>query len=134
MSLSGKDLQRAAREVADGLPDTSSGYPFTEHLRVWKVAGKVFLIVTEDDPDLEIITAKVDPDDGDALRRDYPSISRGHYLDKAHWISIAAGEGITRTLVEDLVLGSYEQVEQQLPVKDRPESDDRAGPAKETGP
>lgn len=133
MSLSGKDLQRAAREVADRLPGTSSGYPFTKHLRVWKVAGKIFLIVTEDDRELEIITVKADPDYGDALRRDHPAISRGRYLDKTHWVSIAAGEGITRTLVEDLVLGSYDQVEQRLPVKDRPESDDRARPGREEG-
>ena len=110
VSLGGQDVQRVAREVADGLPGTSSGYPFTPHLRVWKVAGKVFLIVTEDDPDSEIITVKVDPGRGDALRRDHPSISRGRYLDKAHWISVAAGPGVTRPLVEDLVHGSYELV------------------------
>lgn len=120
MSLDGQSVQRIAQETADGLPGTSSGYPFTKHLRVWKVAGKVFLIVTEDDPELRIITLKVDPDLGDGLRREHESISRGRYLDKQHWISIAAGQGITRTLVEDLVHGSYELAEEKLPVKDRP--------------
>lgn len=75
---------------------------------MWKVAGKVFLIVTEADPELEIITVKVDPDLGDALRHEHATISRGRYFHKAHWISIAAGEGITRDLVEDLVHGSYQ--------------------------
>ncbi|WP_129658404.1 MmcQ/YjbR family DNA-binding protein [Rothia halotolerans] len=121
MSLRGENLQQIAREVAEELPGTSSGYPFTEHLRVWKVAGKVFLIITEDDPDLEIITVKVEPGHGDALRRDHASISRGRYLDKEHWISIAAGKSITRCLVEDLVHGSYELAEDQAPVRDRPE-------------
>lgn len=121
MTLDGEEVQRIAREVADRLPDTSSGYPFTPHLRVWKVAGKVFLIVTEDDPEQQIVTLKVDSHHGDALRRDHSTISRGHYLDKNHWVSIAAGRGITRTLVEDLVHGSYELVAETLPGKDRPE-------------
>ncbi|HEY9563883.1 MAG TPA: MmcQ/YjbR family DNA-binding protein [Nocardioides sp.] len=108
MSLSVPEVQQIAAEVADDLPGTTSGYPFTRHLRVWKVAGKVFLIVTEDDPELEIITVKVDPDHGDALRQEHATISRGRYFHKAHWISIAGGEGITDDLVDDLVHGSYE--------------------------
>lgn len=123
MSLTGTKLQRVAAEAADRLPGTSSGHPFTSHLRVWKVAGKVFLIITEDDPELEIITVKVDPRLGDALRRDHASISRGRYLDKEHWISIAAGDGVTRSLVEGLVHDSYELAEQQAPAKDHPEED-----------
>ncbi|MBT2514739.1 MmcQ/YjbR family DNA-binding protein [Arthrobacter sp. ISL-30] len=114
-------MQRIARQVAEGLPETSSGYPFTPHLQVWKVAGKVFLIVTEDDPDQQIVTVKIGLDHGDALQRDHASISRGHYLNKEHWVSIAAGPGITRTIVEDLVHGSYELVTAALSGKDRPE-------------
>nr|WP_209044035.1 MmcQ/YjbR family DNA-binding protein [Brevibacterium marinum] len=99
---------------------TGSGYPFTEHLQVWKVAGKVFLIVTEDDPELEIITVKAEPHHGDALRREHDSIIRGHYLDKDHWISIGSGAGITPTVVDELVQDSYDLVREQLPLKDRP--------------
>lgn len=123
MTLSGRDIQRTAQEVADGLPGTSAGYPFTEHLRVWKVSGKVFLIVTEDDPDLEIITVKIDPDEGDELRRNHEAITRGRYLDKEHWISIGAGTGITKAVVEDLVRGSYDLAAEQLPAKNRPEAE-----------
>lgn len=121
MTLSGEDIQRSAREIAEELPGTSSGYPFTDHLQVWKVAGKVFLIVTEDDSEHQIITVKADPDHGDALRRSHDSISQGHYLDKEHWISIGPGTGITTPLVEDLVHGSYELAKDHLPAKDRPE-------------
>lgn len=120
MNLSGHDIQNKARQVASDLSATSSGYPFTEHLQVWKVAGKVFLIVTEEDPDLEIITVKVEPHHGDTLRREHRSISRGHYLDKDHWISIGTGADVTRGLVEDLVQDSYDLAQEQLPLKDRP--------------
>lgn len=121
MNLSGQDIQHRAREVACDLSATSSGYPFTEHLQVWKVAGKVFLIVTEDDPDLEIITVKAEPHHGDTLRGEHGSIGRGHYLDKDHWISLGPGEGITRALIEELVQDSYDLAREQLPIKDRPQ-------------
>lgn len=120
MSLSGQDIQDKAQEVARDLAGTSSGYPFTKHLQVWKVAGKVFLIVTEDDPELEIITVKAEPHRGDGLRREHESISRGHYLDKDHWISISSGADITRALIEEIVQDSYDLAWEQLPLKDRP--------------
>lgn len=108
MTLSGTRLQQIARDTAASLDDVSHGHPFTPHLDVWKVRDRVFLIVTDDDPDLQIITVKVDPHHGDALRRDHETITAGHYLDKQHWISIGAGPGITTTLIEDLVHRSYD--------------------------
>lgn len=115
MSLSGARLQQVARDAAEGLDDVSNGRPFTPHLDVWKVGDKVFLIVTDDDPDAQIITVKVDPHHGDALRRDHDSITRGRYLDKEHWISVSAGRGVTRRLVQDLVEGSYDLVAGRAP-------------------
>lgn len=108
MTLSGAQLQAIARDAAGSLAHVRRGRPFTPRLDVWKVRDKVFLIVTEDDPELQIITVKVDPHHGDALRRDHPSITRGRYLDKRHWISVAPGSGVTKRLIEDLVHGSYE--------------------------
>jgi predicted DNA-binding protein (MmcQ/YjbR family) len=108
VTLSGEQLQQAARDTAASLPHVSRGRPFTPHLDVWKVEDKVFLIVTDDDPKLQIITVKVDPHHGDALRRDHDTITAGRYLDKQHWISVGAGRGVTKRLVEDLVHGSYE--------------------------
>lgn len=108
MTLSGGTLQQAARDAAAALGDVSNGRPFTPHLDVWKMRGKVFLIITEDDPDQQIITVKADPNYADALRRDYDTISSGHYLDKRHWISIAPGPGITKRFIENLVQDSYD--------------------------
>lgn len=108
MTLSGRRVQQVARDTAASLAEVTSGHPFTPHLDVWKVREKVFLIVTEGDPNLPIITVKIDPHHGDALRRDHESIVAGHYLDKHHWISIGPGPGITPALIADLVEGSYE--------------------------
>lgn len=120
MSLSGEQLQQAARDTARSLAGVRHERPFTPHLDVWKVADKVFLVVTDDDPEAQIITVKVDPHHGEALRREHETIAAGRYFDKRNWVSVGAGRGITKRLVEDLVHGSYELVADRLPAKDRP--------------
>ncbi|MEU1370542.1 MmcQ/YjbR family DNA-binding protein [Streptomyces sp. NPDC005803] len=78
-------LQQAARRAAEALPGSGSSRPFTEKLDVYKVAGKAFLIVT-DDPGERIITVKAEPEHGRQLRDAYPldryrALSRQDALD-----------------------------------------------------
>ncbi|MGW8526416.1 MULTISPECIES: MmcQ/YjbR family DNA-binding protein [Nocardiopsidaceae] len=119
MSITGEQLQQTARSAARDLPGTDQGRPFVDKLDVYKVAGKVFLIVT-DDPDERIVTVKVEPDHGRSLRRRYPSITPGRYLDKKHWPSVGAGEEITEHMIRDLVDHSYELVLDSVPRARRP--------------
>ncbi|NYE50457.1 putative DNA-binding protein (MmcQ/YjbR family) [Spinactinospora alkalitolerans] len=119
--LSGEQLQQIARRTADSPPGVSNGRPFTQTLDVYKVTDKVFLIVT-DDPDELVITVKAEPDHGSALRREHPTITRGRYPDKDHWVSVGAGSGIGEDLIEDLVEGSYQRVRDALPRKEQPDS------------
>ena len=119
MSAAGARLPDTARDTALALPGTDHGYPFTEHLDVYKVAGKVFLIVT-DDPDEQIITVKCEPEYARAQTRDHASITPGRYLDKRHWISLRLGPGITKRLATDAVEHSYDLVVEGLPRRDRP--------------
>ncbi|MEU9011547.1 MmcQ/YjbR family DNA-binding protein [Streptomyces sp. NPDC048479] len=119
MTAAGDGLQDAARKAALVLPGTDHGYPFTEHLDVYKVAGKVFLIVT-DDPDEQIITVKCEPEHARALERGYASITPGRYLDKRHWISLGPGRGVTKRLVTNAVEDSYDLAVARLPQRDRP--------------
>ncbi|WP_051858068.1 MmcQ/YjbR family DNA-binding protein [Streptomyces cellulosae] len=74
MPFSGTKLQDTARHTALALPGVSHGRPFTEQLEVYKVAGKVFLIVT-DDPDEPIVTLKAEPEYGRLLQGQYPSLT-----------------------------------------------------------
>ncbi len=76
MSAVGDRLHGAARQAALPLPDVSHGYPFTPGLDVYRVAGKVFLIVT-DDPDEQIVTVKCEPEHARAQERGYATRSRG---------------------------------------------------------
>lgn len=119
MSAAGDRLQDTARQAALALPDVSHGYPFTSGLDVYKVAGKVFLIVT-DDPDDQIITVKCEPEHARARERGHSSITPGRYLDKRHWISVGPGPGITERLITDAVEDSYDLVVDRLPHDKRP--------------
>jgi len=118
VSAAGDRLQDAARRTALALPDVSHGRPFTPALDVYKVAGKVFLIVTED-PDEQIITVKCEPEHARAQERGYATITPGRYLDKRHWISLGPGPGITERLITDAVEHSYDLVVETLPRRDR---------------
>ncbi|MEU0163009.1 MmcQ/YjbR family DNA-binding protein [Streptomyces sp. NPDC006261] len=109
MTLTGTRLQQTARRTAAALPDVTHDRPFTPKLDVYKAAGKVFLIVTDEPAELAI-TVKCEPDRGSSLCLRYESITPGRYLSKAHWISVGAGPGITASLIEDLVLHSYDLV------------------------
>jgi predicted DNA-binding protein (MmcQ/YjbR family) len=121
-SLSQRRLQTLAREVAASLPGVSHGRPFVEKLDVYKVGGKLFMIVT-DDPDERIITLKADPDHASALRDHFQTVTFGRYLDKGHWISVGAGRGIIPQLITELVKTSYQLVVETIPVRDRPKKD-----------
>jgi predicted DNA-binding protein (MmcQ/YjbR family) len=113
-TMTGEQLQDIARSTAIGLPGVSHGRPFVDKLDVYKAAGKVFLIVT-DDPDELIITVKAEPEFGWSLQREYGSIGPGRYLNKVHWISVGAGRKITTRLVKELVTHSYDLVLDLVP-------------------
>jgi len=119
VSTAGDRLQDLARTTALALPDVSHGRPFTPGLDVYKVAGRVFLIIT-DDPDEQIITVKCEPEHARALERGHASITPGRYLDKRHWITLGPGQGITKRLVNDAVEHSYDLVVDGLPPSRRP--------------
>lgn len=119
-ALTGETLQHVARSAATALPGVTRGRPFVDKLDVYKVTGKVFLIVT-DDPDERIITVKSEPAQARTLRHSYPSIVAGRYLNKAHWISVGAGRGITAEFVADCVTGSYDLVLNTVPRRHRPQ-------------
>ncbi|TDC22338.1 MmcQ/YjbR family DNA-binding protein [Streptomyces sp. 8K308] len=119
MSAAGDRLQATARHAALALPGVSHGRPFTPGLDVYKVVGKVFLIVT-DDPDEQVITVKCEPEHARAQERGYRTITPGRYLDKRHWISLGPGPGITKRLITDAVEHSYDLVIEGLPRRDHP--------------
>ncbi|WP_217144879.1 MmcQ/YjbR family DNA-binding protein [Streptomyces sp. AC627_RSS907] len=84
------------------------------------ITGKRLQDITTDDPDEQIITVKAEPDRARYLRQEHDCVTPGRYLDKRHWISVGAGQGITTGTVRDLVGHSYDLVLDSVPRKRRP--------------
>ncbi|MEB2528623.1 MmcQ/YjbR family DNA-binding protein [Kocuria rosea] len=117
--MDGTRLQQIAMEAAAGLPAVTHTCPFGPDHEVFKVVGRIFLMTTEA-PGKPIVTLKCEPPHAMALRQEFPTITPGYHMNKQHWISLAAGPGITPDLVEELVLNAYELVVEGLPRAKRP--------------
>jgi len=111
--------QDLAAAVALALPGVTRTWPFGPEHDVFKVQGKVFCMTT-DVTGTPLVTLKCAPDDGEALRQELDTVTAGYHMNKRHWISLAAGPGITPDLVEELVLDAYALVVAALPRRLRP--------------
>lgn len=117
--MDGGTLARIAAERTNELPGAELSWPFGEGWDVYKVRGRVFLLVTEVRGEAMVI-AKAAPADARMLRESNPAITPGYHMNKKHWISLTPGLTLDRQLVEDLVTESYLLVVEKLPRRDRP--------------
>lgn len=77
----------------------------------YQVGGKLFAAVCRDEKDEPYyITLKLEPSDGDFLRRQYEDIIPGYYMNKMHWNSIKPDGEVPDDLLRDLLDRSYQLV------------------------
>ncbi|HEY4615054.1 MAG TPA: MmcQ/YjbR family DNA-binding protein [Citricoccus sp.] len=117
--MNGDRLQALARDRAEELPGAAMSHPFGPEHEVYKVRGKVFMLLTELDGD-PVLTLKAEPEDATALRSAYPQIIPGYHMNKRHWITVRPGEGVDAALARELVTDSYRLVVAGLPRDQRP--------------
>lgn len=89
------------------------GYPFGPGAFVVKVSGKMFALLSEDE-DPATISVKVDPDEGEILRDQFPAIKPGYHLNKRHWVTATLDGTLPPDLLPDLVDDSYDLVVKSL--------------------
>ncbi|RNM12231.1 MmcQ/YjbR family DNA-binding protein [Nocardioides pocheonensis] len=118
--MTGADLHWFAWSVALDLPGVAQSRPFGPDYEVFKVGGKVFVMTTvvRGTP---IVTLKCEPEHAVALRQQFGTITAGYHMNKRHWTSVAAGAGVSRGLVEELVRNAYLLVVDRLPRAKRPD-------------
>ncbi|TCH65259.1 MmcQ/YjbR family DNA-binding protein [Acinetobacter sp. ANC 4862] len=107
-------IQRIAIETAINLVAAEHSQPFGFWVDVYKVSDKIFMMAMTYQNE-KIVTLKCSPQDSEMLRDIYPSIRPGYHMNKKHWITIYPDKEITRELVQDLVIASYELVISKLP-------------------
>ncbi|WP_410611231.1 MmcQ/YjbR family DNA-binding protein [Amycolatopsis sp. lyj-109] len=117
--MNGTTLQKTAADRAEELPGARLEHPFGPDWEVFKVRGKVFMLIT-DVPGRPVVILKADPGEALALREHNNHITPGYHMNKKHWITLEAGEGVDYKLVEDLVTDSYLLVIAGLPKAEQP--------------
>jgi len=99
-----------------GLPQAVETFPFGAQTSVFKTSGngKIFaLTVLAADP--FSVSVKCDPEEGRALREEFPQITPGYHLNKKHWITIVLDGTVPDELVAQLLRDSHALVRPAVP-------------------
>jgi predicted DNA-binding protein (MmcQ/YjbR family) len=119
ITLDGTELQKIAGDSAAALPGVDVAHRVGPDWAVYKVRGKVFMLMT-DMPGRPVVILKADPDDAAALRERHADITPGYHMNKKHWITAEGGGAIDEKLMQELVIDSYRLVVGGLPASERP--------------
>jgi predicted DNA-binding protein (MmcQ/YjbR family) len=92
------------------LEDVEECQPFGPENLVYKIKGKMFLLISlEDIPPR--INVKTDPDKSLDLREAYPeNILPGYHMNKKHWNTLVLNTRLSMSLVQELIIESYQLV------------------------
>jgi predicted DNA-binding protein (MmcQ/YjbR family) len=106
------------RTTALSLPHVTEEFPFDQRTLVFKVGGKMFLLIDVDSQDA--VTLKSKPDQIPELLESHDWMSRGFHMNKNHWITLRLDTlQVDITLVLKLITESYAIVYQGLTKKAR---------------
>ncbi|GHE37740.1 MmcQ/YjbR family DNA-binding protein [Sphingobacterium griseoflavum] len=93
----------------------SEELPFGPDTLVFKVGGKVFLLIGLDQIDQLTFNVKCDPERALELRADYPfTVLPGYHMNKKHWNTVHCNRALPDAAIEDLIDHSYHLVFQSL--------------------
>jgi predicted DNA-binding protein (MmcQ/YjbR family) len=97
---------------------TTESFPFGDSALVFKVSGKMFLLISLDSVPLQF-NVKCDPEKAEELREEYSSVIPAFHMNKKHWNTIILSGQIPAKLVREMIDESYALVIRSLPLKDR---------------
>ena len=89
--------------------------PFDEETPVYKVGGKMFLLMNLEPP--FSINIKCDPEKAIELREQYDDIIPGWHMSKVHWNTVYVESTLPASLIKEMIDDSYHLVIQGLPKK-----------------
>lgn len=116
--MDGQTLHACAKRLALEQPFTEHCWPFGPAYDVFKVGGKIFMLVTEL-RGRPLVNLKSDPQKSLLNQQIYPSIKPGYHMNKKHWISVYPGDDITESLLAELVNDSWHRVVDGLAKRDQ---------------
>lgn len=94
--------------------------PFGPDTLVFKVLGKVFLLVGLDQVDQLTFNVKCDPEYAVQLREKYEhTVLPGYHMNKKHWNTVHANRQLPDQKLKELIDHSFDLEVQSLPKKER---------------
>lgn len=95
----------------------TESFPFDETTLVTKVGGKIFALISLDDP--PSVNLKCDPERAVDLRERHGDILPGYHMNKKHWNTLMLEGNLPDSLILELIRHSYDLVHASLPQKIR---------------
>jgi predicted DNA-binding protein (MmcQ/YjbR family) len=98
------------REYVLQKPSVTEGFPFGEDTLVFKVQGKMFLLLALDASPLQF-NVKCDPGKAIELREEYPdTVLPGYHMNKKHWNTVIVDGRLTSSQIREMLDDSYKLV------------------------
>ena len=95
---------------------TEDCFPFDKTTLVFKVMGKMFLLVDIDAKPLSF-NVKCDPDYAIELREKYTCVQPGYHMNKQHWNTVTDDGLVNDKLLKSWITDSYNLIVKSLPKK-----------------
>ncbi len=102
------------REYCLTKPKVAEGTPFGETVLVFKVAGKMFALMSLDEIPATA-NLKCDPDLALDLRDRYEQVHPGYHMNKKHWNTVEIEGSIPEAELRKMIDHSYDLVVKSLP-------------------
>ncbi len=87
-------------------------FPFGESTLVFKVKGKIFLLVSLYSQPLQF-NAKCDPEKAAEWREQYDCVQPGYHMNKKHWNTVSIDGSIPNRLLTEMIDDSYSLVKKK---------------------
>lgn len=91
------------------MPNSRLDYPFGEGVAVYKIADKMFALISEGKTPVQL-SLKCAPDLSDILREKYDEVMPGYHLNKKHWNTLVLAGQLPWEEVQGLIVHSYNLV------------------------
>lgn len=97
----------------------SEDFPFDKSVLVFRVSGKIFLLINVDGTELNF-NLKCEPELAVELREKFPnSVFPGYHMNKTHWNTVYANREIGDAQIFEQINHSYELVASKLSKKEK---------------
>ena len=97
------------REYCLSKPNVEEDLPFGPDVLVFKVAGKIFLLLSLDEDPLQF-NVKCVPDLAVELREEFSCVIPGYHMNKKHWNTIIVDGSVSSKKLKEWIDHSYQLI------------------------